>query len=86
MCKGDHRDDDYFTYKCLLYCQLWRHKAALQKMTLRQHLIFIMFFYQAPAFLSCVTVLKKKKNCKEVEECWLLAFFSLSFSTPEFTP
>lgn len=62
MCKGDHRDDDYFTYKCLLYCQLWRHKAALQKMTLRQHLIFIMFFYQAPAFLSCVTVLKKKNK------------------------
>lgn len=89
MCKGDHRDDDYFTYKCLLYCQLWRHKAALQKMTLTLKTTFDFYHVLLSSTsipIMCHCIKKKKKNCKEVQECWLLAFFSLSFSTPEFTP
>lgn len=81
MCKGDHRDDDYFTYKCLLYCQLWRHKAALQKMTLTLKTTFDFYHVllsstSIPIMCHCI---KKKKSAKKYKNVGCLHFFLCHF-------
>lgn len=83
MCKGDHRDDDYFTYKCLLYCQLWRHKAALQKMTLTLKTTFDFYHVLLSSTsipIMCHCIKKKKKLQRSRRMLVACIFFFVIFN------
>lgn len=82
MCKGDHRDDDYFTYKCLLYRQLWRHKAALQKMTLTLKTTFDFYHVllsstSIPIMCHCIKKNKVQRSRRMLVAC---IFFFVIFN------